>query len=376
MSIDYINTLGFTKAMLDGYQKSHSERFPGGSTTHYDQVLLSTHNHLNEHVHKTVQARAELHDTGIYLTDHGPKHIELVMKRASELVRSDNSLRSVGTKSEFYESCLTPYEGFLLALAIHFHDVGNMYGREGHEQRIFEEMQKIGPLAIPHHQKIIISRIAACHGGKIDGSKNTIETLVEGWDQDGEARYRPRTLAAILRLADELADEHSRADNYGLLTPGSLPSTCLLFHKYAAGLRVGINPLAGFISLKFGLYVEDLQSPFKKLLKDKSTIDQYLLDEIYERTLKTYSEMQYCSRFMRSLESSFHEVRVDIVIFPHTKTSTSVRQFDFIIGDADYPDYSGKGKDPLAKLARNFPTLPDGAQLASSFKKSKDNVQP
>jgi len=298
------------------------------------------------------------------------------MKRASELVRTENSVRSIGTKSEFYESCLTPYEGFLLALAIHFHDVGNMYGRDGHEQRIFEEMQRIGPLAIPHHQKILISRIAACHGGKVDGSKNTIETLAEGWEQDGEGRYRPRTLAAVLRLADELADEHSRADNYGLLTPGALPDTCLLFHKYAAGLRVGINPLAGCISLKFGLYAEDLKEPFKKQLKDKSTIEQYLLDEIYERTLKTYSEMQYCSRFMRTLESSFHEVRVDIVVFPHAYTSTSIRQFDYIIGDADYPDYPGKGKNPLEKLSRNFPKLPEGAQLASSLNQDIDPVRP
>jgi hypothetical protein len=375
MSVDYINTLGLTKTMLDGYQEFHTANFPGGSKTHYDQVLLSTHKHLNEQLHHTVQARAELHDTGVYLTDHGPKHIELVMKRASELVRSEKSLRSVGTKSEFYQSCLTPYEVFLLALAIHFHDVGNMYGRDGHEQRIFEEMQKIGPLAIPHHQKIIISRIAACHGGKIDGSKNTIGTLPEGWDQDGEARYRPQCLAAVLRLADELADEHSRADNYGLLTPTALPATCLLFHKYAAGLRVGINPLAGYISLKFGLYVDDLKTPFKKLLKDKSVIDQFLLDEIYERTLKTYSEMQYCARFMRSLESSFHEVRVDIVIYPHSQTSTPVRQFNFILGDTDYPDYSGKERDALSKLARNFNELPDGAQLAATLSQIKIPMQ-
>lgn len=188
MSSDYITTLPLTKGLLENYSKLHSTQFPGGSKTHYDQVLIGTHQYLNEHVHDKVQARGELHDQGIYLTDHGPKHIELVMRRASQLVRTQKSLTSDPKNTKSYKSCLTPYEIFLLVIGIHFHDVGNMYGREGHEQRIREEMAKIGPLTIPLHQKTLISQIAACHGGTFDGSKDTIKSLRNPLNGEGDAR--------------------------------------------------------------------------------------------------------------------------------------------------------------------------------------------
>jgi len=365
MSTDYIKTLPLTKRLLDNYQSTHSTEFPGGSTIHYDQVLCHTHTHLNEHVHPKIQARGELHDNGVYLTDHGPKHIELVMGRASQLVRTEKSLRSDGTKEKFYETCLSPYEIFILAVGIHFHDIGNMYGREGHEQRIREEMQKVGALTIPLHEKTLISQIAACHSGTIDGSKDTIQFLKPETQSDGHATYRPQVVAAVLRLADELADEHSRADNYGLLRPDQLPETCLLFHKYAEGLRVSIAPLAGYISLQFSLYEEDLKTPYKKKKKDAALFEQFLLDEIYERTLKTYVEMQYCGRYMRALESHLHEVRVEILIYPHKFTSTASGQLHYIIGDTDYPNYAGAEKSTLLRLARNFSAIPDGSQIAS-----------
>src|SRR4051812_43584241 len=106
MATDYITTLPLTKWVLEKYPDLHSTAFPSGSKIHYDQVLLGTHKYLNENVHDKVQARGELHDKGIYLTDHGPKHIELVMRRASQLVRSEKSLRSEETREKVYECCL------------------------------------------------------------------------------------------------------------------------------------------------------------------------------------------------------------------------------------------------------------------------------
>ena len=258
MSADYITSLPLTKWLLENYDSNHSTRFPGGSKVHYNEVLLSTHKYLNEQVHSTLQNRAPLHDSGVYLTDHGPKHIELVLRRASQLVRSEACVRSQSTRNPYYEPCLDPYEAFLLALAIHFHDVGNMYGRVGHEQEIAKIMDGIGALQpLGFAEKHLIARIAMCHGGKIEGDKNTIRTLPAGEQHDGEVRYRPQLLAAILRFADELADEHSRADNFGLIKPDELPPTCLLFHKYAAALQVSMDALGSQIILKFSLRAEE-----------------------------------------------------------------------------------------------------------------------
>src|SRR6266513_2914413 len=125
---DYITTLHMTKWFFEGYASNHSNGFPGGGKVHYDTVLQNTHNYLNEHVHSTVQQRAELIDKGIYLTDHGAKHIELVLGRVSELVRTEKCLKAEGPGPVIYEPSLMPYEVFLITMATHFHDVGNMYG--------------------------------------------------------------------------------------------------------------------------------------------------------------------------------------------------------------------------------------------------------
>src|ERR1017187_2642541 len=91
---DYIATLPLTKRFFDGYEANHSTLFPGGGKVHYNTVLQSAHDYLNEHVHPTVQQRAELIDSGVYLTDHGAKHVELVLGRISQLVRTEECLRA------------------------------------------------------------------------------------------------------------------------------------------------------------------------------------------------------------------------------------------------------------------------------------------
>ena len=371
MSADYITLLPLTKWILDDYDTLQSTAFPGGSKVSYKNELLHTHHYLNEKVHPFVQARGALYDEGIYLTDHGPKHIEIVLRRASQLVRTEKSLRSDGPRDSKYESCLGAYETFLLTLGTHFHDVGNMYGRVGHEQRIQEEMQRIQSLTLPWPERALISQIAACHGGRFNGDKDTIKSLPAGTEYDGDVSYRPQMLAAILRLADELADEHSRADSYGLLRPEQLPPTCLLFHKYAEGLRVSLDPLAGCISLKFSLDGADLRLPFQKKRNDGTIIQQFLLDEIYERTLKTFTEMQYCSRYMRGLDSHFHEVRVEILIYAQRHHSTHSGELHYIIGDTDYPEYAGSEVNALKRLARDFVKLPNGSQLATDLHQNR-----
>ena len=41
---------------------------------------------------------------------------------------------------------LSPYEAYLLLMPAHFHDVGNICGRQGHEKRIAEIIAKFGVL--------------------------------------------------------------------------------------------------------------------------------------------------------------------------------------------------------------------------------------
>ena len=140
-------------------KRKDDDSYPRHDVDYYER-FVKLDDHLNKHVHPSVnqgataagQAFANQETTAadqkraIWLTDHGPKHIETVIRRASELAFAPDPV-------------LSPYEVYILLLAIHFHDVGNIFGRERHEQRITSSTQARTTRAAP--QRAIFSDFAA-----------------------------------------------------------------------------------------------------------------------------------------------------------------------------------------------------------------------
>ena len=161
--------------------------------------------YLNAKVHPTVNQGAAAKGDG-WLTDHGMRHITTVIRRASELVGDGESV------------LLTPYEVFLLLTAIHFHDVGNVFGRNKHEQEITSLMQELDESLIGSDgiERRMIRDIAMAHSGYADTDghdKDTIGCL--SWDPvRGNLEPRVQLLAAVLRFSDELADDHTRTSRF------------------------------------------------------------------------------------------------------------------------------------------------------------------
>ena len=95
----------------------------------YDGTVMR----MTTYVHPDVTKGAIAADGG-FLTDHGPEHIRKVIARAGEMLD--------GT------SCtLTVYEAYLLLMAIHFHDVGNAFGRKKHEEAARRVMDWVGTVS-------------------------------------------------------------------------------------------------------------------------------------------------------------------------------------------------------------------------------------
>jgi hypothetical protein len=86
--------------------------FPTSAGIPHRTRLNAVAEYLKKEIHPHVEKGAMLRGDG-YLTDHGPEHIDTVIRRASELVRP-------------VPGQLTAYEAYLLVMAIHFHDVGNI----------------------------------------------------------------------------------------------------------------------------------------------------------------------------------------------------------------------------------------------------------
>ena len=231
-------------------------------------------------------------DELVYLNNHGVGHVDRVVKRTSELL--------------IESSCeLTAYEGYLLLAAIQFHDVGNVFGREGHELKCRQIMaENCKHIIRDSAERHTITDIASVHGGCCGPSKDTITSLIDGILLNQPVRRQ--LLAAILRFADELADDSSRADQTAL-EKGLIISGGEIFHRYSEALH-SVKIERNVVTLCFEFSSEFAVKP---LIKDGKP--RFLLDEIYYRTVKLERERRYCMRFMRP-HFIIDRVRVAILI--------------------------------------------------------------
>ena len=260
------------------------ESLPTDSIDYYKQ-FVRIDDYLNKHIHPQVNVGPTACEP-IWLTDHGPEHVATVIRRAGDLVFID-------------ECVLTPYEAYILLLAAHFHDIGNIFGRDEHTQKIRQVMFKLDKTLVGDNnlEKRMICDIAMAHGGYVreEGGKDTIGKLP--WDDPPDrsnSAARVKKLAAILRLADELSDDNTRTSRFVQEASKEVLPGSEIFHGYASQLRpVIVSHDTRSIDVRFELNTELIN---KKLRK--GTDEKYLYDEILDRTCKMYREYIYCNRFM------------------------------------------------------------------------------
>lgn len=274
----------------------------------------------------------------LYLNNHGEEHIEQVIQRAENIVYN------------FKGKSLTEFEVFILLCAIHIHDIGNVLGRKEHERNLNQIFDgHVKDIITDTPERRVIKSIAMSHGGKnMDGSKDTISRLNQTEDLLGE-KIRPRLLAAILRLADELADDSTRKST-GALELGIVGEVSLIFQEYSRVLhtvKIEKNENGDCeISLVFELEIADLSKVYKMGHDEK-----YLLDEIYDRTLKMERERRYCQKFMHS-EIAINCINVKINIYG--ECSEKIDTISYRLEDISYPNepYAGSIKDVVDSTIR------------------------
>jgi hypothetical protein len=308
-----INLVDWLKERAEGSPQD----FPRESVNYYDR-FKGVSDYLNADVHPEVEKLAILIDGGL-LTGHGPDHIKTVIRRASELIGSPKEK-------------LSGYEVYILLLAIHFHDVGNAFGRAGHEQNNFDVMNKCkGLLGNDSIEMRVIQRVAEAHGGS---DKDKISRLPVDQALNNKA-VRMQKLAALLRFADELSDDKSRANRFAL-DLGKIPTESEVFHKYAFHLHsVSIEPLGRAVNLDFEFTESVAMTKFGKL-----TTKVFLLDEIFARTMKMHLEGIYCMRFLRDI-APIDKINVHIDIFDNEyKEAQPRRSINYQLKETGYPESS------------------------------------
>lgn len=316
----------------------------GGDTTPFYSKYDTFKEYLDKNLHNEVTKQAIFHeylqdknrDEIIFLNDHGPNHIKTVIQRASELL--------------CHECKLNAREVFLVLNAIQVHDIGNFYGRIGHESRVLDAIKEgLTPIVFDTTEVRYINQIAQAHGGTItykngDKSKNTIAKIKPTVESDGYT-IRIQLLAAILRFADELADDKNRADHKAL-KENRLPLGSQIYHAYAQCLdTVKVIHEKQTIELHFKVPEHYLTRTFGKV-GEAGVTQEYLIDEIYKRSIKMHHELIYCSKFWKK-HIDIERIWVQIEFYKeldensHTEEDLNVHsEITYTLHDNDYPNSS------------------------------------
>lgn len=271
------------------------EDFPTG--VNYISNYKSFKTFMDEHIHPEVRIMTSRLDEKVFLNNHGVPHINMIIEKITHIIED------VGF--EF----ITPYEYFFLLMAIQIHDAGHVIsGRDGHEEAGSSFLSYFNRYTMSTFERKVISDIAKSHSGKNDPIGNLQSNmLISG------KNIRPRLLASLLRIGDELADEKSRASQY-LLEENAIPEYSKLFHAFSASLDTYIaNPKSGTINMLFCMNKKYVIEKFKKVRKGIEE-EVYLLDEIYTRSIKAFTECLYYNRFVpESIRFRVIDVRINFL---------------------------------------------------------------
>lgn len=290
----------------------------------------------------------------IFLNDHGPEHTQKVIERAYFILKNARIH-------------LSEFETFILLCAIQIHDIGNVLGRAGHERKLNEIFNTYSKnLILDGPEKRIIKSIAMAHGGKtVDGSKDTISKLCVT-ETIFDCKIRVRFLAALVRFADELADDSTRA-NRAALDLGIVGVDSVIYHDYSTALHtVKIEKDYDNNDHRIEL-VYELESNILSKKYKVAGIEKYLLDEIYDRTLKMEQERRYCMKFMSPCVDIG---RIDVRINIYDADLELLPVISYRLEDVLYPD-----SPQIGHIKEVDDAIPSGEEELAYIRKREEIIE-
>jgi len=229
------------------------------------------------------------------LSDHGVDHIANVIRNVGQVLGMNgagNVYQGAPLKT------MSAVEQLLLILGCLLHDIGNISGRERHNQVTGQTWKNSGGGSFkqwqPADRKTILALCHAHTGIAPDGTKDTLKHLNDGYFL-GES-VRLAKLAATLRFADELAEGAQRTSRF-LLFKQLYGTTNIDFHRYANATEVTIDRANGRIALNYTIELNDPGMADGGLLQNL----ERLLDLIFKRVVKLEHERVYARHYAPDL---------------------------------------------------------------------------
>lgn len=285
---------------------------------------------------------AALAQEGDRYTRHDIGHVDDVIETAGLMLGLESDSSTPATKN------LKAYEGFVLLVAILLHDAGNAMRRQGHERKAAEILREVGEaVGLSDIERRIISSIAQAHGGEMeDGSKDTITGLMsEPVPNIQGIEVHAWRLAALLRFADELSENHTRADEVAIGNAAT-PPLSLLANLYCLVINRRVDFKGKSVHLSFTIDKQLLPRTFQVPDGNGGMREIMFVDYIAERLEKCERERRYCNRFLAGF-ASYERIRAKLVIMDGD------REIDTVAVDLEevgYPGFSKKVRDLQPKF--------------------------
>lgn len=262
------------------------------------------------------------------LTDHGPRHIQDVMNRVLSVISMNRD-----------EHGLNARDLYVLLMAILFHDVGNLYGRSRHNERIGRMFDYArGTDAKVRREKALVRKAAQAHSGKSSaGDENTLIEL-DDREHSPDGVIQLLSIAAVLRFADELAEGPQRTTEF-YRTEIGYEEKSDIYHQYARCTSVLADRANGRVCLSYDIYLDDYllasgELDKKKLIK--------LFEFIKHRIGKLDQERRYTRYYCKIIEPfKSTEVKID---FSYRGERLAYDIF-FVLDDLVIPGQSGQGSE-------------------------------
>lgn len=243
-----------------------------------------------------------------YYTDHGQAHIESVMNSASELVKGKLDIK----KGKYN---LTSLDIYLILTAVLWHDVGMVIDRATHAELVYPMTDAVSEFFPNPTVKGLVSQIAKAHKGKT--SLDSLPTEDYCTIRNTAIQLNPAMLAAIVRFADEISENHTRASAQVL---EHVPERQKIFWLYALSVSsCTAQPDRDRVVIDYRFDADKVIScwPDKEFEEHRSKIDQTipLLTYALCRLEKINNEREYSLRYfsniapIRQIDARFSLIR-------------------------------------------------------------------
>jgi HD superfamily phosphodiesterase len=225
------------------------------------------------------------------LTDHGVDHIANVIENAAQIL----GVPAPSSVQKPISGDLNPKELLLLLLACLLHDVGNIVGREQHNEAVPDVWRNSGAsskLWAPVDRRTVVDVCRAHTGRGLKGDFDTLEPLSREPRYFLKGSVRAATIAAIVRFADELAEGPQRTSQF-LLSTNAYPEKSLPYHTYASATHVTIDRAGTRIALNYDI---DLSQALFAGADRRVDLEKFLC-LMYRRILKLERERVFARHY-------------------------------------------------------------------------------